>query len=234
MNGHGRAGQNGHAQQSGQYRPAGGGGGERESHRWASSRYVSHSSLSVDERRRAETAFAEARDCVIVSTSTLELGIDVGDLDRVIQLDAPPSVASFLQRLGRTGRRPGATRNTLFLATRSESLLEAAALTRLWADGYVEPIVAPAEPWHLLAHQLLAVVLQERQVGRCLWHEWFSGLAAFDESPEAARVLAHLVDAGFLFDDDGMLSVGPDAERSFGRRNFLELTPCSPLIRSSR
>ena len=55
--------------------------------------FVSHGSLGVDERRQAEKAFAEARDCVIVATSTLELGIDVGDLDRVIQIDAPPSVA---------------------------------------------------------------------------------------------------------------------------------------------
>lgn len=46
--------------------------------------FLSHASLSVDERRRAETAFAEARDCVIVSTSTLELGIDVGDLDHLV------------------------------------------------------------------------------------------------------------------------------------------------------
>ena len=51
--------------------------------------FLSHASLSLDERRRAEQAFAEARDCVIVSTSTLELGIDVGDLDRVIQINAP-------------------------------------------------------------------------------------------------------------------------------------------------
>lgn len=58
--------------------------------------FLSHASLSVDERRRAEAAFAEGRDCVIVSTSTLELGIDVGDLDRVVQLDAPRTVASFL------------------------------------------------------------------------------------------------------------------------------------------
>jgi ATP-dependent Lhr-like helicase len=64
--------------------------------------FVSHASLSADERRRAEEAFAEARDCVIVSTSTLELGIDVGDLDRVIQINAPRTVAAFLQRLGRT------------------------------------------------------------------------------------------------------------------------------------
>ena len=54
--------------------------------------FLSHASLSADERHRAEQAFDEARDCVIVATSTLELGIDVGDLDRVIQLNTPPSV----------------------------------------------------------------------------------------------------------------------------------------------
>jgi ATP-dependent helicase Lhr and Lhr-like helicase len=58
--------------------------------------FVSHSSLSVDDRRQAERASREARDCVIVATSTLELGIDVGDLDRVLQLEAPTTVASFL------------------------------------------------------------------------------------------------------------------------------------------
>ena len=56
--------------------------------------FLSHASLSVDERRRAELAFAEARDCVIVSTSTLELGIDVGDLDRIVQVNSPATVAS--------------------------------------------------------------------------------------------------------------------------------------------
>src|SRR5439155_26681716 len=84
--------------------------------------YLSHASLSAEERRRSEEAFASARDCVIVATSTLELGIDVGDLDRVIQINAPPSVASFLQRLGRTGRRPGANRSCLFLALDTASL----------------------------------------------------------------------------------------------------------------
>lgn len=77
--------------------------------------FLFHASLSAAERRRSELAFVESRDCVIVSTSTLELGIDVGDLDRVIQVNSPPSVASFLQRLGRTGRRQGVSRNALFL-----------------------------------------------------------------------------------------------------------------------
>ena len=67
--------------------------------------------------------------------ATLELGIDVGDLDRVIQIDAPPTVASFLQRLGRTGRRPGPARNMLFLATDDDALLRAAAVLLRWGDG---------------------------------------------------------------------------------------------------
>ena len=50
--------------------------------------FVSHSSLGVDERRAAEQAFAQRQNCVIVATSSLELGLDVGDLDRVIQIDA--------------------------------------------------------------------------------------------------------------------------------------------------
>ena len=65
---------------------------------------------------------------MIVATSSLELGLDVGDLDRVIQIDAPATVSSFLQRMGRTGRRPGRPSNCLFLATSDEGLLRAAAL----------------------------------------------------------------------------------------------------------
>jgi ATP-dependent Lhr-like helicase len=60
---------------------------------------VSHSSLSAEERRFADRTFADARECVVVATSTLEFGVDIGDLDRVIQIDAPNTVASFLQRL---------------------------------------------------------------------------------------------------------------------------------------
>jgi len=93
--------------------------------------FVSHSSLGLDARRQAEEAFTRERDCVIVATSTLELGLDVGDLDRVIQIDAPSTVSSFLQRMGRTGRRPGSHRNCLFLTTSDKAFLHAAGLVRL-------------------------------------------------------------------------------------------------------
>ena len=64
--------------------------------------FVTHSSLSLDERRQAERAFAEGQDCVIVATSALELGIDIGDLDHVLQIDAPSTVAAFPTESGGT------------------------------------------------------------------------------------------------------------------------------------
>ncbi|WP_327147164.1 DEAD/DEAH box helicase [Nocardia sp. NBC_01329] len=184
--------------------------------------FLSHASLSIDERTRAELAFAEARDCVIVATSTLELGIDVGDLDRVIQIDAPATVASFLQRIGRTGRRTGTTRNCLFLATTEDALLQAAGLLLLWARGWVEPITPPAQPRHLVAQQLLAVTLQHGTLGDRIWTEEWNGLAPFDAS--AAPILRHLLANGYLDEDGGLLHIGPAAEKRFGTRHFLELT----------
>ncbi|WP_030486078.1 DEAD/DEAH box helicase [Nocardioides aequoreus] len=183
--------------------------------------FVSHSSLSIDERRRAEQAFAEARDCVIVSTSTLELGIDVGDLDRVIQVNAPRSVASFLQRLGRTGRRPGSPRNALFLTTTDDGLLQAAGLLLLWSRGYVEPVTAPPSPRHIAAQQVFALCLQEHRIGNNVWHEWWDGLPIFDE--HADEIVDWLVESGHLDSDGGMLSIGPETERRFGHRHFMEL-----------
>ena len=157
--------------------------------------YVSHGSLGRDERRRAEQAFAESTNCVIVATSTLELGIDVGDLDRVIQIDSPPTVAGLLQRIGRTGRRPGTSRNALFLATDQRSLLEAAGLLQLWGSGFVEPAVPPPLPLHLLVQQLLALVLQEADdgLGAATWPRWLGdppvfGAAVMQRRPRSPSI----------------------------------------------
>ena len=164
----------------------------------------------------------------LAATNALELGIDVGDLDRVIQIDCPTTVASFLQRLGRTGRRAGTTRNMLFLTTGDGlPLLQAAGLMQLWSSDYVEPVEAPPLPLHLLAHQLLAYVIQEGQVGRNLWQDVLGRLPAYAdaiESGDAEQILEHLVATGMLVDDAGMLSIGPEGERSYGFRHFMELT----------
>lgn len=187
--------------------------------------FVSHSSLGLDERQQAERAFAQGRDCVIVATSALELGIDVGDLDRVIQIDAPPAVSSFLQRMGRTGRRRGTTRNCLFLATSDESLLRAAGLIALWESGYVEPAVAPPRPLHILAQQLLALALQERGIGRSEWFNWVRGVPAFAalDRTEVESLVNWMLAQEIVWDEQGVLWLGREGQDSFGRKNFLDL-----------
>ena len=188
--------------------------------------FVSHSSLGIDERRQAELAFAEGSDCVIVATSTLELGIDVGDLDRVIQIDAPLTVAGFLQRLGRTGRRSGTRRNCLFLATDDDTLLRACALVSLWSTGFVEPVTPPALPYTVLAQQVLATLLQEgggtdRHTLRERLSQWCS--AAGIAFAEFEAILAHLFEQGVLYADGPIIGIGPVGERRYGARHFLEL-----------
>jgi ATP-dependent Lhr-like helicase len=187
--------------------------------------FVSHSSLSLDERRRAEEAFASGQDCVIVATSTLELGVDVGDLDRVIQIDAPVAVANFLQRLGRTGRREGTPRNYLFLTTTSESLMQAAALVRLWGIGHVEQVRPPVAPFHILAQQIMALSLQYGGIGDNDWRNELQGVSAFRAMDDRDRssMVAHMLATGILHDDQGILWLGAEGEAEYGFRHFMEL-----------
>lgn len=184
--------------------------------------FVSHSSLAADERRQAEQAFAESTNCVIVSTSTLELGIDVGDLDQVVQVGAPQSVASFLQRLGRAGRRAGTRRAMTFLAVTENEIVQAAAVLLLWSEGFVEPVEPPPEPRHVLAQQLLAMALQHHQLGRSTWDTDLHGLPLGNTADRDALVTWAL-EKGHLDSDGGMMFVGPQAERRYGHRHFLEL-----------
>ncbi len=183
--------------------------------------FLSHSSLSATERRESEQAFAQARDCVIVATSTLELGIDVGDLDRVIQIDSPRTVSSFLQRLGRTGRRPGSTRNCLFLCLEPDTLLVALGMLHGWGRGWVEPVLATPAPRHIAAQQILAAALAGHGFELAGWRDIWGDLPLLDGF--ADRIMRHLIDKDFIDVDGGVAFVGPEAERNYGRRHFMEL-----------
>ena len=167
--------------------------------------FVSHASLSLDERRQAEAAFAEEPDCVIVATSTLELGLDVGDLDRVIQVGAPPGVASFLQRMGRTGRRSGTTRNCLFIATDDEELLICLALTTLWRQGKVEPVIPPPRPAHLFAQQIMALSLQLGGISRPDIVAWLGDVVDTVPRPTVAKSLITCLEPAFSLRMRGFL-----------------------------
>ncbi len=187
--------------------------------------YLSHSSLALSERTAAEKAFEEGTNCVIVATSALELGIDVGDLDHVIQIDAPSSVSSFLQRMGRTGRRAGSTANCTFLATDDDALLRAAAIIDLFRSGFVEPAGPSTWTPHVLAHQAIALAMQEHGSASHGWWNWLEGCAAYRDVSAAERgsIVRHMVENDILVEADARLALGARGERLYGARNFLEL-----------
>jgi ATP-dependent Lhr-like helicase len=173
---------------------------------------------------------------VIVATSTLELGIDVGDLDHVIQIDSPSTVSSFLQRMGRTGRRSGSRRNCLFLTTSDEAFLLACAITTLWREKYVEHIKPPPMPWHIVAQQLMALVLEKPGIPA---HEAVGmGQRQFPELDEktVATVFDFMVAKRILLVTSGLASMGPEGERLYGRGHFLDLLSAfaSPMVLAAK
>jgi ATP-dependent helicase Lhr and Lhr-like helicase len=88
--------------------------------------------------------------------------------------------------------------------------------------GWVEPVIAPPEPRHIIAQQILALCLQERQVGDRRWHEWWNGLEPFTGSADV--ILRYLIEQGYLQRDGEMLFIGPEAELRFGHRHFMGMT----------
>lgn len=185
--------------------------------------FVSHASLSVSERRQAEAAFSEERDCVIVATSTLELGIDVGDLDRVVQIDSPSSVSSFLQRMGRTGRRAGGRRNCLFLTTNDNAFLLALGVTQKWSEGWVEAAVPPVEPWHIVAQQALVLTLERGELATRDLVALLQGSFPELQTADIEALVEYLVGQQFLDRAEGVVRVGPQTERSYARGHYRDL-----------
>jgi len=182
-------------------------------------------SVSKEERRAAEEKFAQGTNACIVATSTLELGIDVGGLDLTFQANAPSTVSSFLQRMGRTGRREGTVANMTFLCEDAVSVVQSIALVQLASRGWVENVRDETRAWPVLVHQLLALTHAHGGISaeRCwqLLHKVpdFRGIS----ETEYLALVEHMKRKAYLFEAGGLLSMGQKAERVFGRKNFLEL-----------
>ena len=187
--------------------------------------FVHHSSVSLEERQAAEERFHHGTDACIVCTSTLELGIDVGDLDRVFQSNAPSTVSSFMQRMGRTGRRKGQTANTTFLCDTPDAVLQAIALIELARESWVESVPPQTRCWPVLVHQLLALTLQFGAVSAEACWEQLSRVPDFQgiKRKEFDRLVAHMLKKDYLFEAGGLLSMGEIAEKIFGKKNFMEI-----------
>ena len=167
-----------------------------------------HGSLERAVREDAEGEFAAARDAVLVATTTLEVGVDIGDVDLVVLIGAPPWTRSLLQRIGRAGRRIGSTKVLALPRTTVEraalaSMLIAARDGRLEPEGYTRR-------WSVFVQQAASFVAQGRPRGRKRSHlvELARDVWPEEESATAEAIVEHLLDEERLIEDSGRLWLG--------------------------
>ena len=117
-----------------------------------------HGSLASDQRAIIEEQLKAGQIKALCATSTLELGIDMGAVDLVIQIEAPPSVASGMQRIGRAGHQVNAVSEGIFFPKFRADLVACAAVTRAMHEGHIESTRYPRNPLDVLAQQIVATV----------------------------------------------------------------------------
>ena len=120
-----------------------------------------HGSVSKEERKATETALKEGTLKAVVSTSSLELGIDMGAVDLVVQVESPPSVASGLQRVGRAGHSVGAVSEGSFYPKHRSDLVQTAVTVPRMREGLIEELHTPKSPLDVLAQQTVAAIAVE-------------------------------------------------------------------------
>ncbi|GAA0463910.1 ATP-dependent helicase [Streptomyces stramineus] len=117
-----------------------------------------HGSVSKEQRALVEEDLKAGRLPAVVATSSLELGIDMGAVDLVVQVESPPSVASGLQRVGRAGHQVGAVSTGVVFPKYRGDLVQAAVVTERMRAGAIEALRVPANPLDVLAQQIVAMV----------------------------------------------------------------------------
>ncbi len=124
---------------------------------WAGQIAIHHSSVAAARRRQVERRLKQGLLRVVVSSTSLELGMDIGTVDRVVLIHPPGSVVKLLQRLGRSGHGPRRIRSGLVLTANAGELLEAAVTCTSSHDGQLEPLAAPDHPLDVLCQHLLGM-----------------------------------------------------------------------------
>jgi ATP-dependent helicase Lhr and Lhr-like helicase len=117
-----------------------------------------HGSIARAQRVEIEDALKSGRLPALVATSSLELGIDMGAIDLVIQIEAPPSIASGMQRIGRASHQVGASSSGIIFPKFRGDLIASAAVTEAMHAGAIEPTRYPRNPLDVLAQQIVAMV----------------------------------------------------------------------------
>jgi len=206
--------------------------------------HVHHGSISAGLRQAAEAAMREPNNpAVTAATLTLELGVDIGHLERVIQLESPLSVASFLQRLGRTGRR-GEAADMRFVCAEDElspeatlpeqipwQLLQCIAIIQLYLEErWIEPIKPLKYPLSLLYQQTMSILAATKEISPAALAKQVLSLPTFAaiSKDDLEILLRYLIDVDQIQKTEkGTLILGLAGERVVGKFQFYAVFPDS-------
>ncbi len=204
--------------------------------------HVHHGSISASLRQAAEIAMREPDNpAVTAATLTLELGIDIGHLERVIQLESPLSVASFLQRLGRTGRR-GEAADMRFVCAEDEPLSEAPiseqipwqllqciAIIQLYLEErWIEPIKPLKYPLNLLYQQTMSILIAMEELSPAALAKQVLSLPIFAaiSQEDLKLLLRYLIDIDHIHQTEkGNLILGLAGEKVVKKFQFYAVFP---------
>ena len=124
---------------------------------------IHHGSLAKPSRIAAERGLKSGELRGLVATSSLELGIDIGRIDMVIQYMSPRQVTRLIQRVGRSGHRIGRIARGVIITMDSDDTLEAMAIARMAGEEDLEPVEIPHKPYDALAHQIIGLLMKKKR-----------------------------------------------------------------------
>ncbi len=200
--------------------------------------YFSHHS-SVDKEVREYVEFFaknnKYENFSIACTSTLELGIDIGSVDQVVQIDATHSIASLIQRVGRSGRRDDRASNLFLYTTNRWTLLQSVACWLLYDKKYIEPVSLNEKPYDILLHQILSMIKGSSGMSNeNLLSELHHNCAFKNISEnEIEEIIAFLVEKDLLEQLGSELILGIEGEKIVNNREFYSVFQTENLFKVS-
>ncbi|RZJ92384.1 MAG: DEAD/DEAH box helicase [Chryseobacterium sp.] len=200
------------------------------------SNYFSHHSSVDRELREYIEQFAKTNKrfpFAISCTSTLELGIDIGSVEKVVQIDAAHSIASLIQRVGRSGRREGEKSSLVSYVTDQWNLAQSLACIQLYKEEFIEPMQAAEKPYDLLLHQILSIIKQYN--GRTVnqLKALISANFAFSSitQEEIQNIIQALLDSEQLEQIGQELIIGVEGERTVNTKDFYSVFRTDPSFK---
>lgn len=187
--------------------------------------YFSHHSSVDKEVREYVEYFAKnnnRHNFCISCTSTLELGIDIGSVDEVVQIDATHSIASLIQRVGRSGRKDGALSSLYLYATTPWSLLQSIACWLLYQERFIEPPESGKQSYDILLHQILSIVKGHSGIPIKELINQIKNNFAFTDIAEIdiVAIVNHLIAIDFLEQLQHEVIIGVEGEKVVNSRDF--------------